>query len=94
MVPSFIEIIDKQSQTVLYRFSLEETTLAFKKAQECVEEFDLDIELKLPTITETLGRGLRLSEEQLALLEKSAIDELSDHEGIENCHPCLTDHNK
>lgn len=77
---SKIRVIDNISGQVLKEFELAESEKAYEYAAE-MEEIGLDIAVNSPTITRTLSTSLGASPQRIEEMEKSAMEEIEDHEG-------------
>lgn len=78
--PSIVQVIDKNTKEVLFECSIEETEKAYEFAGE-MDEMGLDVEVKSPTITETLCDSLGIGEGEREEYEESVIAEIDDHDG-------------
>jgi hypothetical protein len=86
---SKIQVLDIQSDAVLFECSIEEAHKAYQFAAE-MEELGLDIKVVAPTLTETLSKSLGLSREAQEKYRQSMEDEIEAHEG--SC--CFEDSDK
>lgn len=86
-----VKIIDKMTDSVLFECSIEDIDKAYKKAQE-YEEMGLDIELKAPSMPETLIRCLGATDENIDSLNIMIDEEIESHIDqevgcVSNCLP-------
>ncbi len=82
-------VLDKSTQTVLFKCDLSNIELAYKKALE-FEEMGIDTEIKAPTLTESLIRSLGATDEDIQQFKESEEFEESLHEDS-GCAICLDD---
>lgn len=85
---SKIKILDAEAKEVLYTFSMDEMDKAYAMATH-LESIGLDIQLKIPTITDTLATELNLNMEDENSYRQSVIAEIEEHEG--SCCHSLSD---
>lgn len=77
---SVIQVIDKASKEVLFECSLEDSEKAYEFAGK-MDEMGLDVEVKTPTITESLCDSLGIERDEREEYEESVIAEIEDHDG-------------
>ena len=85
---SKIKIIDVNTEEELYSFNLDDMDKAYATATH-LESIGLDIQLKIPTITDTLATELNLNMEDENSYRQSVLAEIEDHEG--SCCHSLSD---
>ena len=86
-----VKVIDNLSDTVLFECSIENMDQAYIKAQE-YEEMGLDIQIKAPSIPETLIKSLGASSNDVDELNKVLDEEIASHiEEEVGCAVCLPD---
>jgi len=84
-----VKLIDRLTGSVLFECSIEDMDSAYAKAEE-YEEMGLDIELKAPSMPETLIRSLGATDESVAELNKGIEEEIASHiEEEVGCAVCL-----
>ncbi|MBY0414459.1 MAG: hypothetical protein K2Q18_09850 [Bdellovibrionales bacterium] len=83
-----VRVIDSISNTVLFETSMEKIADAYAFAAQ-MEEAGLDIEVKAPSLAETLIRSLGASDEEVSTFNQSMDDELDDHDDSDfGCSIC------
>ena len=75
---SKIQVRDVLSGAVLFECSMEESHKAYAFAAE-MENLGLDIDLRSPTLTETLSNSLGLSQEEKETYRLSLDEEIDSH---------------
>lgn len=75
-----IVVRDVQTQQTLFECSLQESEKAWQFAAE-MEEMGLDIEVVIPTLSDTLSHSLGLTRQELEEYKKSMEEEMDSHEG-------------
>lgn len=84
-----VKLLDKQTGSILFECPIEDIEKAYSKAEE-FEEMGLDIEMKAPSMPETLIRSLGASEENIEALKRGIDDEIESHIDQElGCSICL-----
>lgn len=84
-----IQVIDTQSEQVLFTCSVQESNKAYAYAAE-MEAMGLDVKVISPTLADTLSASLGLSPQEQAKYQQSMEDEMDQHEG--SC--CFEDSSK
>jgi hypothetical protein len=88
-----VKLIDRLTGSILFECPIEEIESAYTKAEE-YEEMGLDIELKAPSMPETLIRSLGATEDSVELLNKGIEEEIASHiEEEVGCAVCLPEDN-
>lgn len=77
---SIVKVIEKSSQNVLFECEISEIESAYKYAAE-MDHMGIDVEVKSPTITESLANSLGLNFHQKEEYDNSVIAEIEDHDG-------------
>ncbi len=77
---SKVMVRDIQTESILFECEIEDSEKAYQFAAQ-MEEMGLDIEVIVPTLTETLSTSLGLSTEQRKTYKESLDAEIEDHEG-------------
>lgn len=75
-----IQVLDTQTEQVLFECEINEAEKAYKFAAE-MEEMGLDLKVINPTLADTLSSSLGLSGKALADYKESMEDEMEDHDG-------------
>ncbi len=89
-----VKVIDNLSDTILFECSIQDIELAYKKAEE-YESMGLDVQIKAPSIPETLIKSLGASGKDIEELNKVLEDEIASHiEEEVGCSLCLPDQDK
>lgn len=84
-----VKLIDNLSGQTLFTCPIEDIETAYKRAEE-YEEMGLDVELKAPSIPETLIRSLGATSESVEELNKMIDDEIASHIDEDlGCAVCL-----
>ncbi|OIQ19767.1 MAG: hypothetical protein BM556_04605 [Bacteriovorax sp. MedPE-SWde] len=84
-----VKLVDKMTGSVLFECSIQDIDKAYVQAEE-YEQMGLDIELKAPSMPETLVRSLGGSDESINELNKALDDEIASHiEEDLGCSVCL-----
>jgi hypothetical protein len=83
---SKIKIFDSESQ-LLYEFSMDQVEAAYAKAQE-LEEMGIEVTLKSPSLPETLGNTLGMSETDREKLRIEIEEEVESHNEKPTCGGC------
>ncbi len=83
---SKIKIFDSESQ-LLYEFSMDQVEAAYAKAQE-LEEMGIEVTLKSPSLPETLGNTLGMSEADREKLRIEIEEEVESHNEKPTCGGC------
>ncbi len=73
-----VKVIDSISKTVLFETSIENMDRAYLFAEQ-MEEAGLDIEIKSPSLAETLIRSLGASEGEVDSFQDSLQEEIDEH---------------
>ncbi|MBT7611191.1 MAG: hypothetical protein HN576_15625 [Bacteriovoracaceae bacterium] len=73
-----IQIFEPNSETILKEFPLEEIEMAHAFALK-MEQMGLDIEIKTPSVAETLVSSLGANEQEMNSLRKEIIAEIEAH---------------
>lgn len=81
---SKIKIFEKNSNTLLYEFSLGDSELAYQRAKE-LEQMGIDFDFQHPNVTETLCDTLGLTLDAKEDYHQSVVAEIEDHDGS-CCH--------
>jgi hypothetical protein len=79
-----IQIFEPNSETILKEFPLDEIEKAHAYAIQ-MEEMGLDIEIKTPSVAETLVSSLGADEDEMSNLRKEIIEEIESHNECPNC---------
>ena len=74
------KVLMKETGEVLFRCPFDETAKAYSYAAE-MEEFGLEVEVKIPTITDSLAHGLGVKDENLDEYNETVASEIDDHDG-------------
>ena len=80
---NIIQVIEPLSETILKEFSIED----FDKAQSFAVQMDslgIEVEIKAPSLPETLALHLGANPEDMKILKKMILDEIESH----NESPC------
>jgi hypothetical protein len=75
-----IQVLDVHTGQSLFECPLTESEKAYAFAAQ-MEEMGLDVEVKNPTLSQTLTASLGLSQTEVAEYEKSMEEEMEHHEG-------------
>jgi hypothetical protein len=75
-----IQIIETQSQQVLFSCAMDKSHEAYEKASE-FEQLGLDIKILHPSVNETLADSLGIDEERMKEFSESLDEEIEDHPG-------------
>jgi len=75
---SKILIKEVQSGETLYSFSLDESEQAYEKLQSLIN-MSLDVDIFIPTVTDTLCDSLGMNREEMDTYNESLIEEIDDH---------------
>ena len=81
-----IEIVEKSTGEVLNRFELEAEEKAFAQATY-YEEMGMDVEIKRPSIAESLARSLGADQEDTETLRRELEEEILSHDSSCICSP-------
>ncbi len=84
-----IQVIDRETQQILFECKLEESAKAYQFAAE-MEQMGLDLKIIHPTLAQTLTNSLGLSHDEEVSYQESMTQELEDHDG--SC--CFKDEKK
>ncbi|MCO4793581.1 MAG: hypothetical protein KC493_07710 [Bacteriovoracaceae bacterium] len=82
-----IKVIEKQGLEVLFECDIQEEEKAYTFAKE-MEELGIDIEVQIPSVTETLISTLGANEEDVSTLKKMMDEEIESHNDA-NCDDCI-----
>lgn len=74
-----VQVLDAQTEQVLFECSMEESEKAYQFAAE-MEEMGLDLKVVAPTLADTLSESLGLSPEQQQAYKESMEEEMDEHE--------------
>jgi hypothetical protein len=85
---SKIQVLDTLTGQKLFECDLNEAQKAYHFAAE-METLGLDIEVKNPTLSETLSNSLGLSDKEISAYKESMEEEIEGHEGS-----CCFEHSK
>ncbi len=83
-MPKNVKVYDKQENQLLFECQIDEIEKAYEFAKE-MEALGIDVEIKAPSLPETLAYGLGAKNEELGTLKQEIIDEVLSHEGS-CCH--------
>lgn len=75
-----IQVLDIQTEQVLFECPIEESERAYQFAAE-MEELGADVKVTAPTLAETLNESLGLSPEEKRQYQQSMEEEIEHHEG-------------
>lgn len=75
-----IQVVDIESNQVLYECSIEEAEKAYQFAAH-MEEMGLNLKVRVPTLSDTLSNALGLSPEAKRDYQESLAEEIENHDG-------------
>ncbi|MGE3609862.1 MAG: hypothetical protein AB7I27_09785 [Bacteriovoracaceae bacterium] len=75
-----IQVIDVETQQVLFECDINEAEKAYQFAAE-MEEVGLDLRVRVPTLSDTLSEALGLSPSEKRDYQESLAEEIENHDG-------------
>ncbi len=84
---SRIKVLEKQSGEVLFECEVTEEEKAYTYAKD-MEELGIDVEVKIPSVSETLISVLGASEKDVDTLKHMMDEEIESHNDV-SCDDCL-----
>lgn len=82
---SHVRVLEAQSEEVLFTCSMEDIEKAYAYALE-LEALGVDVKIVAPSLPETLGASLGVSEEEKGRLRQELDDEVDSHNSV--CSSC------
>lgn len=83
---SKIKLLDSESQ-LLYEYAMKDVEKAYAKAKE-LEEMGIEVSLVSPSLPETLGATLGMSEAEAERLKNEINEEIDSHNEKPTCGGC------
>lgn len=87
MIDDQIKVKETLSREVLFQCTMEEEAKAYQFAQE-MEAMGIQVEIAIPSVSQTLAAGLGVAEEDWREYQKSMEQEMHDHDC---CSPAASD---
>jgi hypothetical protein len=88
-----IQIVDRQTQSIIFESEMDQYEHALKTFQYYDQELGLDVELKAPSINQSLALELGMTEDQINELELILNEELKGHDSDSCCYDKEENHN-
>jgi len=79
---NLVQIIDKNTENILFECSVDSIEQAYKQAQS-FEEMGLEVHIQAPSITQTLAHSLGKTGQELKDYNDSVEHEMDDHDCLE-----------
>jgi hypothetical protein len=77
--PNSIKVMEINSGEVLFETDMNNSELAYQQAT-IFENMGIDVQVKMPGVTESLARELGVTDEQLRILEEILEQEILSHD--------------
>ena len=79
---NLVQILDKETENILFECPIESIEQAYEQARN-FEQMGLDVQIKTPSITQTLAHSLGKTGPELDKYNESVQHEMDDHDCVE-----------
>ena len=79
---NLVQILDKETENILFECPIESIEQAYEQARS-LEQMGLDVQIKTPSITQTLAHSLGKTGKELEEYNESVEHEMDDHDCID-----------